>query len=521
MYKKLMEPGMSTLALRSSGPRFPIRLFSFTLFLLLLTASAMADSHARIVRLSYIDGDVEIDKGDGRGFNPAYMNMPVIYQSKVWARDGQAEIELEDGSSIRLTPETIVSFADLSLDADGSRKTAVELTQGTAYFDIRRRDADSFHLSFGRESVELAKSAHFRVDIDKQELDLAVFSGEVQIGNSSGSEVAVKKGETIRLDSESSDQYDLAKGIDVENYDSWDSQRAGGHDQSVANAVINGVDNGLTYGLSDLDASGNYFFVPGYGYMWRPAGTGLAWDPFANGYWVQYPGVGYTFVSGYSWGWTPYRYGSWQYLNGYGWCWAPGSTWTAWQTVPPYRNPPPHFRPVVPPHNGSGVMVVTNGVTSPAPSHRMVVDNDVLAHPFPRAAKITAQNGEVIRQGQPIPPAAAKGFVGGPSAATVQIPAVSAVSPTANIPAIPARNVVPVMPPGHHEVHVPEVHPPATSSVSRTEPHIASSPARMSAPSSSATRMSGPSMSSGGMHVSAPSMSVGGSGGHSSSGGHR
>lgn len=511
---------MSTLTLRSSGPRFPLRLFSFTFLLVLLTASALADSHARIVRLSYIDGDVEIDKADSRGFNPAYMNMPVIYQAKVWARDGQAEIELEDGSSIRLTPETIVSFADLSLDADGNRKTAVELTQGTAYFDIRHRATDSFQLRFGRESVELTKTAHFRVDIDKRDLDLAVFNGEVQIGNGSGSEIAVKKGETIRLDSESPDQYDLAKGIDVENYDSWDSQRAGSHTQAVANAAVNGVDNGLTYGLSDLDASGSYFFVPGYGYMWRPAGAGLAWDPFENGYWVQYPGFGYTFVSGYSWGWTPYRYGSWQYVNGYGWAWSPGSTWTAWQTVPPYRNPPPHFRPIVPPHNGSGVMVVTNGVTSPAPPHRIVVDNDVLAHPFPRASKITAQNGDVIRQGQAIPPAAAQGFVGGSSSSTIQIPGVSALSPTVNTSVVPVRTTVPVIPPAHHEVHVPDVHAPTTASLSRTEPHTASSPTRMSAPSSSSSRMSAPSMSSGGMHMSTPSMG-GGGGGHSSGGGHR
>ena len=517
------------MTLRSSGPQFSLRLLSCTFLLAFLAGSAMADSHARIVRLSYVDGQVEIDKADGHGFNPAYMNMPVIYQSKVWARDGQAEIELEDGSSIRLTPETIVAFADLSLDGDGARKTTVELTQGTAYFDIRHHDSDTFQLRFGRELVDLQKSAHFRVDIDKQDVNVAVFSGEVQIGNGSGSEVAVKKGETIRLDSESPDQYDLAKGIDVENYDAWDNERAGGHDQSVANASVNGVDNGLTYGLSDLDASGNYFFVPGYGYMWRPAGAGLAWDPFADGYWVQYPGFGYTFVSGYPWGWSPYRYGAWQYLNGYGWCWSPGSTWTTWQTVTPYRNPPPHFRPVVPPHSGSGVILVSNGVTSPAPQHRIIVDNDVLAHPFPRAAKVTTPSGVVIQTGQPLPPAAAQGFVAGTASSTsVQAPAAAAVTPTSIGPAVPTRGVGPVLQPSHHEGHMPEVRPQPTATVSRTEPHVTSAPTRMSAPSSSAPRMSAPSaprmsappMSSGGMRMSTPSMAGGGAG-HSGGGTHR
>src|ERR1700720_855629 len=108
---------MSNPALRSSHlSSFSPLIIIFVLALLLLVP-AMADSHARIVRLSYVDGDVEIDKADGHGFSAAYLNMPVTHQSKLWARDGQAEVEFEDGSSIRLTPDTIVGFTDLSLDA--------------------------------------------------------------------------------------------------------------------------------------------------------------------------------------------------------------------------------------------------------------------------------------------------------------------------------------------------------------------------------------------------------------------
>src|SRR5579864_3868555 len=158
---------MSTLALRSTRLKSVFHPISFLFLAALLTTAALADSHVRIVRLSYIDGDVELDKGDGRGFNTAYMNMPVLRQSKLWARDGQAEVEFENGSSIRLTPETIVAFNDLSLDADGRRITSVELTQGTAYLDVRRKDSDTFHLQLGHERVDLTKSAHFRVDSDK------------------------------------------------------------------------------------------------------------------------------------------------------------------------------------------------------------------------------------------------------------------------------------------------------------------------------------------------------------------
>src|SRR5437016_14679728 len=103
-------------ALCSSRRRSVLWLPGLVLLSLLLVPPAFAESHARIVRLSYLDGNVELDRGDGRGFSAAYLNMPVTHQSKLWARDGQAEVEFENGSTIRFTPDTIVAFNDLSLD---------------------------------------------------------------------------------------------------------------------------------------------------------------------------------------------------------------------------------------------------------------------------------------------------------------------------------------------------------------------------------------------------------------------
>src|SRR5215469_15590797 len=150
---------MSDMALRSSRFSPLLRALVFSFLGLLIAVPAVADSHARIVRLSYIDGDIEIDKADGHGFATAYLNMPIAYQQKVWARDGEAEVEFEDGSSIRLTPDTIIAFTDLSLGSDGQKTTQITLQQGTAYFDIRHRDADGFAVDFGPERAVVNKSA--------------------------------------------------------------------------------------------------------------------------------------------------------------------------------------------------------------------------------------------------------------------------------------------------------------------------------------------------------------------------
>src|SRR5207302_9472714 len=53
----------------------------YTLFVLaslvLFAASAAADSRARIVRLSFVEGNVQMDQRDGRGLQKAFLNMPI------------------------------------------------------------------------------------------------------------------------------------------------------------------------------------------------------------------------------------------------------------------------------------------------------------------------------------------------------------------------------------------------------------------------------------------------------------
>ena len=43
-----------------------------------LVVSASAESKARIVRLSQVQGTVQIDRAAGEGFDKAFINLPVI-----------------------------------------------------------------------------------------------------------------------------------------------------------------------------------------------------------------------------------------------------------------------------------------------------------------------------------------------------------------------------------------------------------------------------------------------------------
>src|SRR5580698_11414582 len=87
-----------------------------------LALPALADSQARIVRLSDVQGGVQIDKNAGLGFENAFLNLPITQGTQLRTRaNGRAEIEFEDGSTLRVTPNTTLAFSTLALSDEGKR----------------------------------------------------------------------------------------------------------------------------------------------------------------------------------------------------------------------------------------------------------------------------------------------------------------------------------------------------------------------------------------------------------------
>ena len=290
---------------------------------------ALAGSQARIVRLSDIQGSVQIDKNTGIGFERAFVNLPVVQGAQLRTGDnGRAEIEFEDGSSMRLGPNTAVEFSKLALDDSGMRISEVSLTQGMAY--VNWLGKDNFNLAFAQEKVALDRSAHFRVDTSSHVANLAVLKGQVQVEGPAG-QLSVEKKKTATFDVANNDKSSVQNKIAASPLDDWDKEATSYHDQYAKN----NSSSPYGYGLSDLNYYGAYTNVPGYGMMWQPFFAGAGWDPFMDGAWGFYPGFGYMFASAYPWGWLPYRYGNWMFVPGFGWMWQPGM-WNTFVMIPRY-----------------------------------------------------------------------------------------------------------------------------------------------------------------------------------------
>jgi len=246
---------------------------------------------ARAVRLSFIDGQVKLAQGSQVLAEQAVANTPLFEGMQLTTADnGKAEIQFEDGSVVRIAPDSMLTLQVLR----GAGTTAdAELTvnSGLCYFEFQGGG------QAGRMSV------HF------------------------GTSVATVSGFSVMRVAVDTPPGSVAESIEPNSWDEWNSDR----DQALTAEASTQTGAPSNLGVSenpawnDLDASGSWYDVPGQGYIWSPYEAANAdFDPYGDGEWMYTPAYGYVWASGYSWGYMPYQCGAWNFYNGFGWGWAPG-----------------------------------------------------------------------------------------------------------------------------------------------------------------------------------------------------
>src|SRR6202044_2338023 len=298
----------------------------------------------------------------------------------------------------------------------GKHISTVNLVDGRVYANWLGKSGDEFTLNFSREKVELNQPAHLRVTSSSNSLEVASFKNDVEVTGPSGP-VKVEKKKMVDFDVDENDKSSTAKNLQTDPYDDWDKQSTEYHDQYSAknNSTLNG------YGTSDLNYYGTYNNVPGFGMMWQPFFTGVGWNPFMDGAWSFYPGMGYMWASAYPWGWMPYYYGNWLYSPGLGWGWQPGA-FNGWRGGVHYTGAAvAGFQPPVEPKGMVGTVVVGRG--GPVPTNTLasslVVNRGSAGIGIPRGSVdgLHQLNTQVAKKGfvemRPVPQFAASSFRSG------------------------------------------------------------------------------------------------------------
>ncbi len=320
-----------------------------------VAGTAFADSHVRIVRLSSVEGQVQIDRATGQGLERAILNTPIVEGTRiVTGADGLAEVEFENQSALRLTENSEVKFTQLLMNDAGTKTNRITVEKGLVYLDTASKGDDSYLVTVGDRSLTVGRDTLMRISATPDQLQVAVFKGEAQV-DSQSQPVVVHKKETLTIDLKATSQNVVAKGVEQNQFDNWNKEREDYGKTYADNQGYGGPSR--AYGLQDLNYYGDFFYAGGYGYVWQPygfAGSMLNWNPFMNGAWMFYPGMGYAFASPYPWGWLPFHYGSWAFINGAGWAWVPGrynGQWSAnaYQIVPRVTKAPTGWTAPAPP----------------------------------------------------------------------------------------------------------------------------------------------------------------------------
>jgi hypothetical protein len=323
------------------------------------SANTVGLSDIRIVRLSQVRGKVDIDRHIGRGYEEAFANIPITGGTRLHTDVGLAEVEFEDNSTIRLTPDTEVEFTLLKRTATGSTINAVSVLHGMIFANVAGTKGNAFTITAGKASVAMNPSSHIRLTMDGLNSNISVLNGSVEFTDPFAytSTLAHK---SLDFDAAGSKQPEFAK-MEGSAFDDWD-KNGNDYQKLYASQRLSGG-NGL-YGSSDLNYYGSFVNMPGCGSLWQPYFASTAWSPYDNGMWAYYPSVGYSWVSPYPWGWLPFHSGNWVNCGGAGWGWMPGGQFTGLQNVTALTPASAGGRSLVtappPPRGGSPAMVPVN-----------------------------------------------------------------------------------------------------------------------------------------------------------------
>ena len=156
--------------------RLGFALSAITAFLLAgASVVAQAESHVRIVRLSYVDGQVQMEHAD-QGLDRAILNTPIVEGTRIVTRnDGLAEVEFEDQSALRLAENSEVKFRQLTMNDAGVKVNEIEVVRGVVFFDVRSKSDDVYRAVAGGTTFLVRRDTVARISAAPDQLRVAVF----------------------------------------------------------------------------------------------------------------------------------------------------------------------------------------------------------------------------------------------------------------------------------------------------------------------------------------------------------
>ncbi len=274
------------------------------------------DQRRGVARVSVVQGDVSVQRGNSGDWVSATVNTPLMTDDRLaTGTNSRAEIQFDGANLLRVGGDAEVALTQLE-----SGRYQMAVARGTVTYRVLRNSNIDIEVDTPSVSVRPSRQGAYRIAVtDAGETEVTARSGEVEVFSPHGSQW-VRAGQTLMARGSASDpEFQMVRALPSDEWDRWNENR----DQTFTRSASNQYVGPGIYGVEDLDPYGNWVNVPGYGYAWHPLVV-EDWAPYRQGRWVWEDWYGWTWVSYEPWGWAPYHYGRWFNEPGYGWCWYPG-----------------------------------------------------------------------------------------------------------------------------------------------------------------------------------------------------
>ncbi len=283
-------------------------------------------------RLSYVQGDVYIQRAQDLGYEKGEVNLVVIEGDKLGTRDGRAEIQLGRRNYLRLDRDTLLDVIKLpSRDGD---LTKLHLLSGSIYVRVNNLDREkNFEIHTPDASFYLMEEGLYRIDVlDGEETEIRAFSGSAEAAAEEGS-VLVQSGEQVTAANGRLTSSPVSLRARRDDFSDWNAGRDSMYARRLTKTYLPADYYDYEYELSSY---GRWAYEAPYGYVWVPRISYYDWRPYSYGRWIWYPIIGWTWISYEPWGWCTFHYGRWGWRFGLGWYWIPhrhwgwGPAWVHW-----------------------------------------------------------------------------------------------------------------------------------------------------------------------------------------------
>ncbi len=306
----------------------------FMMFSFLLAAGTAFADDLGLVRLSLIEGDVQVLIKDTSDWTAGAVNLPLTEGDRMWVPDNsRAELQIQGGVYVRSDMDTALDV--LTITADSAQ---FYVDRGHIYINNRRGGIKTVQVDTPMSSVRSYDNSIMMIDVTEDGVtEISVLKGYVYAESRAGA-TRVSAGNTLTIRGETN--ADVAPLGAPDDWERWNTER----DRTVTawGESSRYLPDELHEYSSDFDENGQWQYTPDYGYVWTPTAVPAGWAPYTAGNWIWIRGS-FVWIDYDPWGWAPCHYGRWVFSS-YGWSWVPpsagavywGPGYVGWIVTPTY-----------------------------------------------------------------------------------------------------------------------------------------------------------------------------------------